>query len=225
MNWWVTEVIQTHGPGYFIAWCMWVIMSIVLHELGHGVMAIRCGDRTPIQTGHMTWSPIVHMGVPSLVVFLLIGMAWGAMPVDRSRFRGRYDDAKVSFAGPMVNASLALITITAAAVMMTLVIRGVINTDSMPWFDQALDYILLGARLNVALFILNMLPIPPLDGSSILANFSPWFRSLRDHPQATGISLFLFAVVIMAGREYLWLAADTTVLAVLEQQLEWMAPS
>src|SRR5687768_7769180 len=81
-SWWVTEALAAGGPVYVYSWVVIVVGSIVLHELGHGWMAIRLGDRTPLETGHMTWNPVVHMGMYSLVVFALIGIAWGMMPVD-----------------------------------------------------------------------------------------------------------------------------------------------
>lgn len=54
-----------------------VIFSITLHELAHGWAAIWQGDRTPIETGHMTWNPLVHMGWASLLMFAIVGIAWG----------------------------------------------------------------------------------------------------------------------------------------------------
>src|SRR5262249_8984123 len=106
-NWWVAE-IWNQSPVLLVSWIVWVIGSIVLHELAHGWAALWCGDRTPIETGHMTWNPLVHMGQMSLLMFALVGIAWGQMPVDPSRFRGRYDDAKVALAGPLMNLALAI---------------------------------------------------------------------------------------------------------------------
>jgi Zn-dependent protease len=103
----VSDLYQ-ENPVALASWVFWVIASIVLHELGHGIAAIRSGDRTPIDTGHMTWNPLVHMGPISLLCFAILGFCWGAMPVDPSRFRGRYDEAKVAAAGPCMNFGLAI---------------------------------------------------------------------------------------------------------------------
>src|SRR5690606_18124128 len=51
------------NPPYFFATVIAIVISIVLHELAHGWVAIRHGDDTPIETGHMTLNPIVHMGI------------------------------------------------------------------------------------------------------------------------------------------------------------------
>ena len=64
-------------PQYFFAVCITVVLSVCLHELAHGIVAIWLGDRTPIETGHMTLNPAVHMGWMSLVLLLVAGIAWG----------------------------------------------------------------------------------------------------------------------------------------------------
>ena len=100
MSWWVHEEFRAGGLVAVLSWAFWVIFSITLHELGHGWAAIRQGDDTPRRFGRMTLNPLVHMGVPSLVMFALIGIAWGAMPVEPSRFRwGRRGRVLVSAAG------------------------------------------------------------------------------------------------------------------------------
>ena len=93
-----------------------VVISIVLHELAHGWAAIWQGDDTPRQMGHMTGDPMVHMGGFSLLMLALVGMAFGAMPVNPGNFRSRYGDALVSAAGPAMNFLLALVALTALAV-------------------------------------------------------------------------------------------------------------
>ncbi|MBT5381502.1 MAG: site-2 protease family protein, partial [Phycisphaerae bacterium] len=91
-----------------MSWIFWVLLSITLHELAHGWAAIWEGDKTPIETGHMSANPVVHMGRFSLIVFALIGFAWGLMPVRPWRFRhGRLGEAIVAIAGPAMNLALA----------------------------------------------------------------------------------------------------------------------
>ncbi len=83
-------------PLFFFATALTVVVSICLHELAHGWAAIRQGDDTPIQLGHMTFNPMVHMGSVSLLLFVFTGIAFGAMPVNPLRFRSRYGQAIVS---------------------------------------------------------------------------------------------------------------------------------
>ena len=76
MTWWVHDLWMS-GRGFeLICWIFWVIASITLHELAHGGVAIWEGDDTPRVTGHMTANPVVHMGVQSIIAFLIIGIAW-----------------------------------------------------------------------------------------------------------------------------------------------------
>ena len=93
----------TTNPQFYFAVIIVVVISICLHELGHGFAAIALGDRTPEETGHITLNPLVHMGPISLAMLAIVGISWGAMPVDPTRLRGRYAEALVALAGPAVN--------------------------------------------------------------------------------------------------------------------------
>ncbi|MDP7006011.1 MAG: hypothetical protein QF718_07365, partial [Phycisphaerales bacterium] len=86
-GWWVHELWNAGRGTELVSWIFWVIASITLHELAHGWAAIWEGDDTPRVTGHMSANPIVHMGLPSLILFLILGIAWGMMPVNPYRFR------------------------------------------------------------------------------------------------------------------------------------------
>ena len=99
-------------PTYFFGVLITVVVSIVLHELAHGYAAIKLGDDTPLVTGHMTFDPLVHMGGMSLILLAIAGIAFGAMPVDRTRLRGRYGEAIMAAAGPAMNVLLAVLALT-----------------------------------------------------------------------------------------------------------------
>ncbi|MFV1959536.1 MAG: site-2 protease family protein, partial [Planctomycetota bacterium] len=100
-------------PVFFFSVIATVVASVTLHELGHAYAAIAQGDPTPRLAGRLTLDPLVHMGPTSLLVLVLVGIAWGQTPVDPTRFRSRYGDALVSFAGPLVNLVLAGLGLTA----------------------------------------------------------------------------------------------------------------
>lgn len=207
-HWWVSEAYQ-HSPVLLGSWVIWVICSIVLHELGHGFAAIRVGDRTPIETGHMTLNPIVHMGYMSLLMFALFGFTWGAMPVNPSRFRGRYADSFVSAAGPMVNLVLAAACILGDALWLTFGRGGgggpglglskhvAMNIHTFLWT---------GAMINVMGFLFNLVPIPPLDGSKILANFVPAYDRLMSSERGAMMGLIGFALLFTVGGSKVWSA-------------------
>ena len=115
-GWWVHDFWHAGRATELVAWIFWVIASITLHELAHGWAALYEGDDTPKITGRMTANPVVHMGMTSLIVFLLLGIAWGLMPVNPQRFRHKkLGRIIVAAAGPIMNLLLAVITLTTLA--------------------------------------------------------------------------------------------------------------
>lgn len=211
MGWWVADALAV-SPVWLFAWLWWVPFSIVLHELGHGFAAIWQGDETPIVLDRITLNPLVHMGTTSLLVFLFIGVAWGVMPVTPARFRmGRTGEALVAFAGPLVNLVLALLCLTAAAFWIRFGPAG----SGRDWVWAVETFLTLGGLLNFALLVLNLLPIPPLDGSTILRSLSWRVESWYNHPNAQTVTLGILLLVFFFGGRFIWGAADTAAGVVL----------
>lgn len=189
-------ILQLHeAPQFFFAVVITVVISITLHELAHGWMAIRHGDDTPIRAGHMTGNPLVHMGVFSIVVLLIVGIAWGAMPIDPTRMRGRYAEAKVAAAGPATNLLLSLAALTALGLWMRF---GTMPQAPSPM--ENLRFLLwVFGFVNLALCLFNLLPIPPLDGSHILANFHRGYARFIANPHNQGVMMLMFFFIFMLG--------------------------
>ena len=124
----------------------------------------------------MTGNPLVHMGGASLIMFALIGIAWGLMPTDPSRYRwGRQGRIVVAAAGPVMNLLLA------AASLIALVLFASFGDTDTTIGQRLVTFFYLGGMLNLVLFGLNLLPVPPLDGSQILMGLSYrcyiWFHN------------------------------------------------
>jgi len=200
MQWWVEDAWNA-SPVILLSWVVWVIVSIVLHELGHGVAAIRCGDRTPIETGHMTLNPLVHMGPMSLLAFALFGFCWGLMPVNPHRFRGRYDEAIVAAAGPAVNAGLFVLCLILAVLW-----RLVGDFAGPNLHDNLFTFFRLGIVINCLGVLFNLVPVPPLDGHRILGDFFPGFRRIWESEQGAQLGLFAFMALFFFGASYIWSA-------------------
>lgn len=224
-NWWVTEYLDTFQNGKIIltSWVTWVVISITLHELAHGWMAIRCGDDVPIRMGHMTFNPLVHIPPMAWLMFALFGFTWGLMPVQPNNFRGRYDDAKVSFAGPAMNLLLFAICLIADMVWLKLAPR-----IGDPLAQNLHTFFFIGARINMMGFLFNLIPVPPLDGSSILSNF---WRGYRNFIRGDGaaIGMIAMAVVFIVGGKYAWDATDFVLMTTIGQCIkltgaQWIAP-
>ena len=160
-----------------------MIFSICLHELAHGIVALSQGDDTPRQTGHMTLNPLVHMGWEAIIFLCIGGITWGAMPVNPTKFRSRqWGNVLVSAAGPLANLGLGFIFMAMLAIALHVQFLSI-------------NFFYLAARVNFALCLFNLLPIPPLDGFHIFSKFFPVLK-LLDHPN---YSLFLLMFLLLSG--------------------------
>lgn len=198
----------TENPQFFVFVVVTMVFSVVLHELAHGWAAIWQGDRTPIEQGHMTIDPRVHMGLVSLLMLVMVGMCFGAMPVNPSRFKNRYSDIIVSAAGPAMNLLLAFVALTALGVWD--------NVSDVAAHDETLsnwrDFLWFFGYANIALCIFNMLPIPPLDGSTVLAGLHKGYRrllaSVRDPSVFLGALVVVFLLVRASGTSFWAMGRD-----------------
>ena len=185
MHFFVSNLAQ--DPFYVLSWIGIVSFSICFHEYAHASMALKRGDDTAAQLGHLTLNPMVQMGPMSIVMLLLIGIAWGAVPVNPGRLRTRADAAMVSFAGPAAN------------LLLCLVFGGVVAGLSLlgdPSTSLIIRFCAYGCVANGVLFVFNMLPVPMFDGWSIFSVFVPAMREM-DPQRAQNISLIVLAVVFI----------------------------
>jgi Zn-dependent protease len=198
--------LLSENPRYYVATVIAIVVSICLHELAHGLMAVRRGDDTPIEQGRITLNPLVHMGPVSIVVMLLSGIAWGSMPIDPTRLRGRYAEALVAAVGPLTNFAIALVSLTALGLWL--------RYDGRPTSELS-DFAANGRLLltvfglgNILLGLFNLLPVPPLDGSHILANLSGGYARLIETLSAGGGTFAMFIIVFMVAGRFIRPAAD-----------------
>jgi Zn-dependent protease len=214
VSWWVHSYWQAGLYTELIAWIFWVLLAITLHELSHGWAALWQGDRTPIEQDRMTLNPLVHMGPHSLLVFVLCGIAWGMMPVNPHRFRdGRRGDIYVSAAGPAMNFLLALVCVVGVTLWLKIA-----PSDHATLYRNGMIFFLKGAELNLLLGVLNLMPIPPLDGSHILAGFSRKARELFERPEAAIFGMFVFIAIFFMTDvgQLVWSLAFRTSVAIAD---------
>jgi Zn-dependent protease len=151
-----------------------VIFAVTLHEAAHGFVALHFGDRTAKEAGRVTLNPIKHIDLfgtiilPMLLIFSNAGFVFGyakPVPVNFAALRTpRWDMIWVAAAGPVMNLALAIVSLGLLAG-----VRG-FGAEISPLVS---DGLLLSIQLNVVLAIFNMLPLPPLDGSRVIAAFLP----------------------------------------------------
>jgi len=199
------------NPAYYFTVVICVISSIVLHELGHGLAAIAQGDDTPIATGHMTWNPLVHMGAMGLGLLCVVGIAFGVMPVNPRRFRSPHGEAIVAAAGPLVNAALAVVSLTTMAFLLQQGIDPRVAGQNPLW--------IMGV-LNTVLCLFNFIPIAPLDGSVVVGNFVPAYRDFVRKPENGKFVWIAFGVVFLLAGELFALGAG-----IAGAYVEWVTSS
>ncbi len=220
-GWWISDLLSNqsiNGQVWVVSWLVWVILSICLHELAHGWVAIRLGDDTPIISGHMTWNPIVHMGTFSLIVLIFLGIAWGLMPINPSKLRGRYAETLVAIAGPLMNIALAFVALLGLVIWVPLC-QGQISASlsiSDPLATNMQSFLAVGAMLNILLFLFNMLPLPPLDGSRILMNLSPAYTRMLQSDTGKWIMIGGFVLVFFIFGAFIFVFSKLVVVGVAE---------
>lgn len=178
------------NPVEYISVVVLITFSICLHEYAHAFYAARLGDPTPLVTGHLTLNPLKQMGWMSVIMLLLFGIAWGMVPVNPRNFRHRYGDALVAIAGPATNLFLcALFSLLQSSVALA----GFDGEKVLQGFLQS------GAVANGALFVLNILPVPPLDGFTVVGSFFPGIKRFAYSPQTAGILNTVFILLFVTG--------------------------
>jgi len=195
MGLFVTTLFE--NPFMYFAWVGMVAFSICFHEYSHAQMLYRLGDDTAAREGHLSLNPMVQMGPMSLVMLLLVGIAWGAVPVNTRALRTRGAAAVASFAGPGANLLLSLVF---AGISMALLRWG----GGAAAAAMAGRLFGVGAAANGVLFIFNMLPVPMLDGWAIFTLLFPSWGRLGPQ-QAQNYSLIFMALIFLTPLgDFIW---------------------
>ncbi|HEX7574003.1 MAG TPA: site-2 protease family protein [Bacteroidota bacterium] len=162
-----------------------LLFSVIIHEIAHGWMALRLGDPTARDLGRLTLNPLPHIDPVGSVLVPLVSLAaaghvfiaWAKpVPVNPMNFRNtRRDSILVSAVGPVANFLLALLC--GFAVIATGMARGALGDSASGLQAQVMQFLLTmfygGMYINVVLGVFNLIPLPPLDGSHILAAVLP----------------------------------------------------
>jgi Zn-dependent protease len=175
-----------------------LILAFSVHECAHAWTANRLGDPTAMMLGRVTLNPLKHLDLFGSVLFPLISLVYGGFlvgwakptPVTGRNFKNyRRDDILVTLAGPasnLLSASIALILLIlikhllpngiasiATAVAIAQHVPGV-ATEGLPALFPIALFLYFVIFINLLLFVFNLIPLPPLDGSHILRHFLPY---------------------------------------------------
>jgi len=180
-----------------------LLLALTLHELAHGWVAEKLGDGTARDAGRLTMNPLKHLDLMGTLVFVVTQMVGWAkpVPVDPRNFRyPKKDMAIVAAAGPLANIVIAV----ASAILLRLqepAVELILNhqlNDLQYVILPVFAMINISVRINVALAIFNIIPIPPLDGGRVLAG-------VLSHEQAIKFSkiepygFIIIVVLLMSG--------------------------
>lgn len=172
-----------------IIWFGCLIVAVILHEISHGVVALWFGDDTAKRAGRLTLNPVPHIDPFGSLILPAMGaltgipvIAWAKpVPVNPNQLRNpRSNMIWVGLVGPFTNFAL----MTVAAVVARWQFSGITVPFGATFDDLPLDFriVLSFALVNLFLGVFNLLPIPPLDGSSLIERLLPeswlpgWYR-------------------------------------------------
>ena len=179
------------------------IFSVCLHEFGHALVAYRGGDHTVAEKGYLTFNPLKYVdplwSLIMPVVFLMlggIGLPGGAVYINRHLLRSRGWDTWVSLAGPAMNVLLIF-------VIMAVFRTGLMKPGETTALAISLAFLM---QLQISALLLNLLPVPPLDGFQAIA---PW---LSEKVREKGMEfsnlcfflLFLLLWNVPAANHFFW---------------------
>jgi len=179
-------------------------LGIVLHELGHGYAAYKLGDPTAKFLGRLTLNPLPHIDITGLLVFIVTSISgsfvfgWAKpVPVSVNNLREpKKDMMLVSLAGPITNLLLALFFAGLLKLLIFFLPPYMSELSSTELF--LFSTCKAGILINIGLACLNMLPIPPLDGSKVLAYFLP-NRMAWSFMDAGRYGFLILMVLVVSG--------------------------
>lgn len=168
------------------------LICITLHELSHGFVAWKLGDRTAKDMGRLTLNPIKHIDIFGLVMMVVFKFGWAKpVPVNMNNFKNpKRGMAVTALAGPVSN-----LLICCAALLLYGILYYPLTVSGSDFSNAALTVVSTTAYLSLALAVFNIIPIPPLDGSKVLFSLlseRAYYRLMRYEKYGM---LILFAVL------------------------------
>lgn len=167
------DIFSKEGLITFLYTLPALVLSLSIHEYAHAWVAYKLGDISQKIRGRLTLNPLAHIDPIGFIAIMLIGVGWGKpVQVDDRNFKdSRKGMMLTSLAGPASNLLLAiLVTIILKLLMVFGVLNTMVNSNVGGIILNMLLYVI---QFNIVFGIFNLIPLPPLDGSKVLAYFLP----------------------------------------------------
>jgi Zn-dependent protease len=172
-----------------------LVIAFSVHEFAHAYVAYKFGDPTAKNQGRLTLSPLVHLDPVGTIALFLLGFGWAKpVPVNRFFFKNpRLAGVLVSIAGPLSNLVLALLGFVVWFGLVPIGVFEMVPINIEEILDAFFNHFI---TINIALFVFNLLPFPPLDGYRVIEDLAPSsIRAKLTQYENYGSIIFLILVI------------------------------
>lgn len=192
-----------------ITWSSFIV-AVTFHEFSHAYAAYSFGDDTAQRAGRLTLNPLVHIDPIGLLCIIFFGIGWATpVPMNPKNFKyPRLDAVLAAFAGPMANFFLALLSLYGLKYS-TIPLQ---TTAMAPYIATLFRS---SVQMNVMLGVFNMLPIPPLDGSHVIAALIPKDWQTTYYRLMPFSIILLLALLVFPGTQRFLINAINTMIQIL----------
>jgi Zn-dependent protease len=170
-----------------------IVLGLTVHEFSHAYMAKKCGDLTSEAQGRVTLNPFKHIDALGFIMLIVAGFGW-AKPVQFNEYNlknPKKDVIKIAVAGPLSNALIAIVLSAVFAV-----ISWLFPSNYSGGMQILNDVFLYAIYINWGLFVFNLIPLPPLDGSHLLLTYFKRFPVLYEGLYKYGSYIFFGLIIV-----------------------------
>ena len=171
-----------------------IILGLTVHEYCHALVAHMCGDSTSKDQGRVTLNPLKHIDPLGFIMLIFVGFGW-AKPVqfnEQNLRNPKTDVIKIALAGPLSNAVIAMLL----SIIFSLLSAAAFSHIT-PFWQVLSEVFIYAIYINWGLFIFNLIPLPPLDGSHLLLSQFKRYPVLYNALYKYG-SFVLFGLIIVS---------------------------
>ncbi len=170
-----------------------LLISLSVHEYAHALMAYKLGDVNQKIRGRLTLDPFKHIDPMGFICMLLFRVGWGKpVMVDDRNFKNRARGTMLTaLAGPLSNFILALLLTIIYKILIEVGVFTIATTGAL---SIVADMLSIAISFNIVFGVFNLIPLPPLDGSKVLAYFLP--QKLRGYMYTLERYSFIIIIVL-----------------------------